>query len=59
MFQSTVGSVRRLTPPAADRSRADCPSLKERGTEKDFIDFVDCQSSFLPEGRSFKPIRNS
>ena len=29
MFQSTVGLPRRLTPSTANRSRADCPSVKE------------------------------
>ena len=40
MFQSTVGPIRRLTPSPADRSRADCPSLKEGVTGKDAIGFA-------------------
>ena len=57
MFQSAAGFARRLTLPAADRSRAALPKGMDYG-EMDFIDGIDRQTSFLPEGRGFRPIRN-
>ena len=48
MFQSTVAPIRRLTPRPTDRGRADCPSLKGGGTEKDFIGFAVLSTTRFP-----------
>ena len=40
--------IRRLTPQPTDRGRADCPSLKGGGTEKDFIGFAVLSTTRFP-----------
>ena len=51
--------IRRLTPQPTDRGRADCPSLKGGGTEKDFIGFAVLSTTlFPPVGGGLKPQRN-
>ena len=40
--------IRRLTPRPTDRGRADCPSLKGGGTEKDFIGFAVLSTTRFP-----------
>ena len=51
--------IRRLTPRPTDRGRADRPSLKGGGTEKDFIGFAVLSIPlFPPEGGGLKPQRN-
>ena len=40
--------IRRLTPQPTDRGRADCPSMKGGGTEKDFIGFAVLSTTRFP-----------
>ncbi len=40
--------LRRLTPRPTDRGRADRPSLKGGGTEKDFLGFAVLSTSLFP-----------